>query len=69
LRLDYVINYNNQDIAQNYPLFETGGEQGLQVLFDYMLDPLDPLNPDRSYLAFTGTTFFLSSALFCCLKI
>jgi len=57
--LYYVINYNKQDIAQNYPLFETGADKGLQILFDYVLDPVEPLNPDRSYLAFTGTSFFL----------
>lgn len=57
--LYYVVNIDNQDVAQNYPLFETGSDQGLQILFNYMLDPVDPLNPDRSYLAFTGTIFFL----------
>ena len=57
--LYYVINYDNQQIAQNYPLFETGSEEGLQILFNYMLDPVDPLNPDRSYLAFEGTMFYL----------
>jgi len=57
--LYYVINYKKQAIAQNYPLFETSSEQGLQILFDYALDPVDPLNPDKSYLAFTGTSFFL----------
>ncbi len=57
--LYYVVNYNKQQIAQNYPLFETGSEEGLQILFNYMLDPVDPLNPDRSYLAFEGTMFFL----------
>ena len=57
--LYYVINYQNQHVAQNYPLFETGTEAGLQILFNYMLDPVDPLNPDRSYLAFEGTVFML----------
>lgn len=57
--LYYVINYNDQDIAQNYPLFETGTDKGLQILFDYVLNPVEPLNPDKSYLAFTGTSFFL----------
>ena len=57
--LYYVINYNKQDVAQNYPLFETGADQGLQILFDYVLNPVEPLNPDKSYLAFTGTSFFL----------
>jgi len=57
--LYYVINYNKQDVAQNYPLFETGTDQGLQILFDYVLNPVEPLNPDKSYLAFTGTSFFL----------
>ena len=57
--LYYVINYNKQQIAQNYPLFETGSDEGLQILFNYMLDPVDPLNPDRSYLAFEGTIFYL----------
>jgi hypothetical protein len=57
--LYYVIKYNGTDIVQNYPLFETGGSAGLQILFDYQLDPADALNPDRSYLGFTGTSFFL----------
>ncbi|MES2113317.1 MAG: hypothetical protein V4577_31485 [Bacteroidota bacterium] len=57
--LYYVVNYNNQKIAQNYPLFETSADNGLQVLFDYVLDPVAPLDPDRSYLAFTGTMFLL----------
>src|SRR5690606_12677855 len=39
--------------------FEVKGEEGLQILFDYRLDPVAPLNPDRSYLAFTGTVFSL----------
>ncbi|HVW98214.1 MAG TPA: hypothetical protein VHA56_19770 [Mucilaginibacter sp.] len=58
--LYYVVNYNKEVIAQRYPLFDTGGAQGLQVLFNYVLDPVDELNPDRSYLAFSGTMFFLS---------
>lgn len=57
--LYYIINYNNQKVAQNYPLFETAAEDGLQVLFDYVLDPVAPLDPDRSYLAFIGTVFLL----------
>lgn len=57
--LYYVVNYNNQKVAQNYPLFETTADSGLQVLFDYVLDPVAPLDPDRSYLAFTGTMFLL----------
>lgn len=57
--LYYIINYNNQKVTQNYPLFETTAEDGLQVLFDYVLDPVAPLDPDRSYLAFTGTMFLL----------
>lgn len=57
--LYYVIANNGQQVAQHYPLFEVKGEEGLQILFDYRLDPVDPLNPDRSYLAFTGTVFSL----------
>ncbi|MDO3645148.1 hypothetical protein [Mucilaginibacter sp. L3T2-6] len=57
--LYYIINYNSQKVAQNYPLFETSAKDGLQVLFDYVLDPVAPLDPDRSYLAFTGTMFLL----------
>jgi|GEM_PF-776575 len=57
--LYYVLTDNDQQVAQRYPLFEMPGETGLQILFDYRLDPVDALNPDRSYLAFTGTMFSL----------
>ncbi len=56
--LYYIINYNNSPVAQHYPLFETGPES-LQVLFNYSLDPVDALDIERTYLEFTGTSFFL----------
>lgn len=56
--LYYVIHYNEADIAQQYPLFNLQ-EAGLQILFDYCLDPVDPQNAKRSYLAFTGKSFVL----------
>lgn len=56
--LYYVVHYNDQDIAQNYPIFNLQ-QSGLQVMFNFRLDPVDPLNPKRSYLAFTGNTFVL----------
>lgn len=57
--LYYTIHTNGDDVAQCYPLFDTAGADGLQILFDYRLDPVDALNPDKTYLAFTGTSFFL----------
>lgn len=56
--LYYVIHYNEEDIAQQYPIFNLQ-EAGLQVLFDYNLDPVDPQNAKRTYLAFTGKSFVL----------
>jgi hypothetical protein len=56
--LYYVVRYEEKDVAQNYPLFNLQ-EKGLQVLFEYRLDPIDPKNTKRSYLAFTGKTFIL----------
>ncbi|MCP5051590.1 MAG: hypothetical protein GY940_30765, partial [bacterium] len=57
--LYYVIHFNGRDVAQEYPLFNLAEQEGLQILFDYMLDPVDLLNPDRSYFEFTGVTFIL----------
>ncbi|MGB8192125.1 MAG: hypothetical protein WCF67_09415, partial [Chitinophagaceae bacterium] len=56
--LYYIVHYNDKDIPQRYPIFNLQ-ESGLQVLFDYSLDPVDPKNPRRSYLAFTGRSFIL----------
>ncbi len=58
--LYYVIrdHKSNQNVPFRYPVFSQE-KDGLQMLFDYRLDPVDPLNPDRSYLAFTATSFFL----------
>lgn len=56
--LYYVIHYNQEDIAQQYPIFNLQ-EAGLQVMFDYSLDPVDPQNAKRTYLEFTGKSFVL----------
>lgn len=56
--LYYVIHYNEEDIAQQYPIFNLQ-EAGLQVMFDYSLDPVDPQNAKRTYLEFTGKSFVL----------
>ncbi len=57
--LYYTVHTGGDDVAQCYPLFDTNSADGLQILFDYRLDPVDPRNPDKTYLAFTGTSFFL----------
>lgn len=47
---------------QRYPVFAAGsaGETSRQVLFDTQWDPLAPLDPDRTFLAFTGQAYDLT---------
>lgn len=55
---DASLYYNIGDVLQRYPLFNLQ-EDGLQLLFNFRFDPVDQLNYERSYLAFSGMSFYL----------
>lgn len=47
-------------ISQYYPIFNLDKE--LRLLFNLCWDPVDPLNPVRTFLAFSATSFYLRPA-------
>ncbi len=53
----YFVQGASSIVSQYYPVFTP--EAGLQVMFRMSLDPVDQLNPDRTYLQFTDVSFLL----------
>lgn len=49
-------------VIQRYPIFEAepGSDTARQTLFDTQWDPLAPLDPDRTFLEFTGLAYDLT---------
>jgi hypothetical protein len=53
----YVVKTDAGTASQSYPVFELEKDQ--QVLFQMRWDPVDQLNRERTYLAFSGVSFKL----------